>query len=40
MAYEHYLDQPESMLEWRLNALLAKNSEPLKKFHKQLSSIK
>ena len=32
MTYEHYLNQPKSMLEWRLNALLAKNPEVIKKF--------
>ena len=32
MTYEHYLNQPKSMLEWRLNALFAKNLELIKKF--------
>ena len=27
MTYEHYLNQPKSMLEWKLNAILAKNPE-------------
>ena len=30
MKYEHYLNQPKTMLEWKLNALLAKNPEPIK----------
>ena len=25
MTYEHYLNQPKTMLDWKLNALLAKN---------------
>ena len=25
MTYEHYLNQPNSMLEWKLNEMLAKN---------------
>ena len=25
MTYEYYLTQPKSMLEWKLNAILAKN---------------
>ena len=36
MTYEHYLQQPKSMLEWKLNALLAKNPElirSLNRFH-------
>ena len=28
--YEHYLNQPKSMLEWKLNAILAKNPELIK----------
>ena len=30
MTYEHYLNQPKSMLEWKLNVILAKNPEPIK----------
>ena len=30
MTYEHYLNQPKSMLEWKLNAILAKNPELIK----------
>ena len=30
MTYKHYLQQPKSMLEWRLNIRLAKNPEPVK----------
>ena len=33
MTYERYLNQPKSMLEWKLNAILAKNPE-LKKCSK------
>ena len=29
MTYEHYLNQPKSMLEWKLNLKLAKNPELL-----------
>ena len=25
MTYEHYLNQPKAMLEWKLNAIFAKN---------------
>ena len=32
MTYEHYLNQPKSKLEWRLNVLLTKNPELIKKF--------
>ena len=32
MTYDHYLNQPKSMLEWKLNALLAKNPELIKYF--------
>ena len=31
MTYEH-LQQPKSMLEWKLNAILAKNPELISKF--------
>ena len=27
MTYEHYLNQPKSMLEWKLNVILAENLE-------------
>ena len=27
MTYEHYLNQPKCMFEWKLNAILAKNPE-------------
>ena len=30
MTYEHYLNQPKSMLEWKLNVLLAKSPELIK----------
>ena len=30
MTYEHYLQQPKSMLEWKLNVLLAKNPQLIK----------
>ena len=30
MTYEHYLNQPKSMLEGKLNAILAKNPELIK----------
>ena len=30
LTYEHYLNQPKSMLEWKLNANLAKNPELIK----------
>ena len=39
MTYEHYLKIPKPMVESRLNAILAKNPEIIKKFHKHLSSI-
>ena len=32
MTYKHYLQQPKSMSEWKLNALLAKNPELVKLF--------
>ena len=32
MTYEHYLNQPKSMLEWKLNASLAKDPKLIKKF--------
>ena len=30
--YEHYLNQPESMLEWKLNAILVKNPQYIEIF--------
>ena len=30
MTYEHYLNQPKSMLEWKFNVILAKNPELIK----------
>ena len=30
MTYEHYLNQPKSMLEGKLNAMLARNPELIK----------
>ena len=30
MTYEHYLNLPRSMLEWKLNAILAENPELIK----------
>ena len=30
MTFEHYFNQPKSMLEWKLNAKLAKNPELIK----------
>ena len=32
MTFEHYLTQPKSMLEWKLNAILAKNSQLIEIF--------
>ena len=32
ITYEYYLTQSKSMLEWKLNALLAKNPKPIEKF--------
>ena len=32
MTYEHHLNQPNSMLEWKLNAILSKNPEFIKIF--------
>ena len=32
MTYEHYLNQQNSMLEWKLNSILAKNPELIKIF--------
>ena len=32
MTYKHYLQQPKSMLEWRLNLILAKNPQPIEVF--------
>ena len=32
MTYEHYLNQPKFMLEWKLNAILAKNPKLIEKF--------
>ena len=29
--YEHYLKQPKHMVEWKLNAILAKNPELIKR---------
>ena len=34
MTYEHYLQQPKSMLEWKLNAILAKNPELIKSLNR------
>ena len=34
MTYEHYLNQPKSMLEWKLNAMLAKSPELIKSLGK------
>ena len=31
LTYEHYLKIPKAMIEWRLNAILAKNPEIIKK---------
>ena len=30
MTYEHYLNQPICMFDWKLNAILAKNPEHIK----------
>ena len=30
MTYEHYLNQPNSMMEWKLNEILAKKPEIIK----------
>ena len=32
MTYIHYLQVPKPMIEWRLNAILAKNPQLIKKF--------
>ena len=32
MTYEHYLNQPKPMVEWKLNAILAKNPELIRIF--------
>ena len=31
MTYEHYLNQSKCMFEWKLNAILAKNPELIKR---------
>ena len=33
MTYKHYINQPKSMLEWKLNALLAKNPKLIRAFN-------
>ena len=32
MTYEHYLKIPKPMIDWRLNAILAKTQENMRKF--------
>ena len=32
MTYKHYLQQPKSMLEWKLNALVNRNKSLINKF--------
>ena len=32
MTYEHYLNQPKTMLEWKLNGKLAKNPQFVRLF--------
>ena len=32
MTYEHYLNQPKCMFEWKLNAILAKNPKLIRVF--------
>ena len=32
MTYEHYLNQPKYMFDWKLNAILAKNPDFIKIF--------
>ena len=39
MTYEHYLKIPKPMIEWRLNAKLAKTPEIIKQIQKHLPSI-
>ena len=34
MTYDYYLQQPKSLLEWKLNAILAKNTELLKSLNR------
>ena len=34
MTYEHYLQQPKSMLEWKLNVILAKNPQLIKSLNR------
>ena len=34
MTYEYYLQQPKTMLEWKLNAIVAKNPELLKSLNR------
>ena len=34
MTYEHYLQQPKAMLEWKLNAILAKNTKLIKSLNR------
>ena len=38
MTYGHYLNQPKSILEWKLNATLAEKPQPIKKTDEQLTS--
>ena len=30
MTHEHYLNQPKSMIEWKMNEELSRNPEPIK----------
>ena len=37
MTYKHYLKQPKSKLEWKLNEKLAKNHELIRAFNRNTS---
>ena len=37
MIYDHYLKQPKSMLEWKLNGKLAKNPELVRAIDRNIS---
>ena len=39
MTYEHYLNQPKCMFEWKLNAILAKNPELINIFENSLNPL-
>ena len=35
MTYKHYLDQPKSMVQWKLNEKLSRNPELIKTFRNE-----